>query len=142
MAAAQGQDKQLFDHIKHSIQTAPIYQLLGINMQRIESGFIEMTVKLGEIHTNALGIIQGGVIMTLADAAMGNAVRTLGIKGVTVDCSVSFPGAAQLGDTLIAQGKVIKAGKNLVFAQADVYTDDKLIGSSQATFFNTGKLEY
>lgn len=111
-------------------------------MQRIESGFIEMTVKLGEIHTNALGIIQGGVIMTLADAAMGNAVRTLGIKGVTVDCSVSFPGAAQLGDTLIAQGKVIKAGKNLVFAQADVYTDDKLIGSSQATFFNTGKLEY
>lgn len=136
------QDKELFDYIEHSIQTAPFYLLLGLKMQLIESGFIEMTIKLGEMHTNAMGLIQGGVIMTLADAAMGNAVRSLGINGVTVDCSVSFPDAAQLGDILVARGRVIKAGKNLIFAEADVYVDDRVIGSSKATFYKMGNLEY
>lgn len=142
MTEAQGQDELLFDHIQNSVQKAPLYQLLGINMQRMGSGFIDLTLKLDEMHTNALGMIQGGVIMTLADAAMGNAVRTLGIKGVTVDCTVSFPGAARLGDTLIAYGKVIKVGQNLIFAEANVYADDRLVGSSQATFFIRGKLEF
>ncbi len=137
-----GIEADLFAYICHSLQSTPYYKLLGIELQLIGPGYAEMSVKTGEEHTNPLGMIHGGLIMSVVDAAMGNAIRSLGIKGVTVDCSVALPGAAQLGDQILARGKVLKAGKNLIFAEASVYVNDKMIGDSKATFYNTGNIEF
>ena len=79
--------------------------------------------------------------MSLADAAMGNAIRSLGIKAVTVDCSTGFIASAQQGETVIARGEVLRAGKNMLFAQAEVRAGNRLLSNSKASYFKTGEID-
>jgi acyl-CoA thioesterase len=50
--------------------------------------------------------------------------------------------AARLGDTIVAKGKVLKAGKNLIFTEGQVYVGDKLIADSKATFQKISEFKY
>lgn len=137
-----GLDQQLFDYINGSVGNHPFYRLLGIKLTLLGSGSAELEVVAAPEHTNLMGFVHGGLIMSIADAAMGNAIRSLGIKGVTADCSVAFPGGARLGEMITAKGKVIKAGKNLIFAEATVWAYDRVLGHSRASFFRTGNIEF
>lgn len=141
-AVNNGVEEKLFNYIHHSITTTAYYQLLGLELMEMGSGYVEFWVKPAEKHTNPLGKVHGGLVMSIADAAMANSVRSLGINGVTCDCSVAFPGAARLGDLVTARGKVVKAGHNLVFAEAMVYANNKLIGQSKGTFYKIGDIEF
>ncbi len=134
-------NQELFKYLIESVAKTPYYQLLGINLTLLGKGKAELEVQIEQQHTNPMGLVHGGVIMSIADAAMGNAIRSTGVIGVTADCSVSFPGAARLGEKVIARGNVVKAGKNLIFAQATVFAQDRLLGHCKATFFNTGNIE-
>ena len=137
----EGIDQALFNYLIESVANTPYYHLLGINLTLLGKGKAELEVQVEKQHTNPMGLVHGGVIMTIADAAMGNAIRSLGLLGVTADCSVSFPGSARLGEKVIARGNVVKAGKNLIFAEAMVLADDRILGHSKSTFFNTGNIE-
>jgi acyl-CoA thioesterase len=137
-----GIEKRLFDYLVESINSTPFYQLLDLKITRIGPGFTEFKVVSGERHTNPLGVIHGGLIMSLADAAMANAIRSLGIKGVTVDCSTSLTAGAMLGEDVIARGEVLKAGNSMLFAEARVWADDRLLANAKASFFKTGDYDF
>lgn len=141
-AINDGLDRQLFVYLQKSIKNTAYYQLLGIELQRLAPGYAEIRVLTGQQHTNPLGLIHGGLITSIADAAMGNAIRSLGIKGVTVDMSAAFTAAARLGEMIVARGKVIKTGKNMIFAEAMVSSGDTLVGHSKATFYKISDLQY
>lgn len=137
-----GIEPQLFEYLKEAVANSPFYQLLGIKLALLGSGRSELEVQVKKDHTNPIGLVHGGLIMSIADAAMGNAIRSLGIVGVTADCSVAFPGSARMGEIITAKGNVIKTGKNLIFAEATVWAEDRVLGHSKATFFNTGNIEF
>ncbi|ABI68440.1 PaaI family thioesterase [Syntrophomonas wolfei] len=137
----QGIDEELFRHIADSIGDTPYYKLLGIQVINIGPGLAEMSVTVDLKHTNPLGVTHGGLMMSLADAAMGNAIRSLGIKAVTVDCSTGFIASAQQGETVIARGEVLRAGKNMLFAQAEVRAGNRLLSNSKASYFKTGEID-
>jgi len=137
----QGIDEELFRHIADSIADTPYYKLLGIQVINIGPGLAELSVTVDLKHTNPLGVTHGGLMMSLADAAMGNAIRSLGIKAVTVDCSTGFIASAQQGETVIARGEVLRAGKNMLFAQAEVRAGNRLLSNSKASYFKTGEID-
>ncbi len=137
----QGIDEELFRHIADSIGDTPYYKLLGIQVINIGPGLAEMSVTVDLKHTNPLGVTHGGLMMSLADAAMGNAIRSLGIKAVTVDCTTSMVAGASVGETIKARGTLEKVGKNLIFASAQVTTDEKLLASARGTFYRVGLIE-
>lgn len=136
-----GIDEKLFVYLRDSISKTPYYNLLGLNLNELGPGSAEIVTITRPEHTNPLGIIHGGLPMSLADAAMGNAVRTLGVKGVTVDCSTSLIAAAGIDEIMVARGKVVKAGKKLIFVEASVLCGDKLIANSKGTFYITGVID-
>ncbi|MGI5922149.1 MAG: PaaI family thioesterase [Syntrophomonadaceae bacterium] len=140
MPTNSGLDDQLFTKLLESISHTPFYQLLGMKVKELGPGYAEFTVMPEEKHTNPLGIIHGGLLMTIADAAMGNAIRSLGIRAVTVDCSTGLVSSATLGTEIIARGRVLKAGRNMIFTEAFVYAGDKLITTAKGTFFRTGDI--
>ncbi|MEN6350275.1 MAG: PaaI family thioesterase [Syntrophomonas sp.] len=137
-----GIDEKLFDYIVNSIKNTPYYQLLGIELTRLEAGNSELSVNITHQHTNPLGAIHGGLIMSLADAAMGNAIRSLGIKGVTVDCSTALIAAALEGEQVVARGRVLKAGKTMIFTEAHVWAGERLLSSAKGTFYKTGEMHF
>ena len=58
-------------------------------------GHAEMELALGPEHTNSIGLVHGGVYMTLMDAAMGHASTWCSVAGnrrqcVTVSLTTSF----------------------------------------------------
>jgi uncharacterized protein (TIGR00369 family) len=141
-ATNAGLDGKLFRYLQKSIKETAYYKLLGIELQTLAPGSADLQVVTDQQHTNPMGLIHGGLMTSLADAAMGNAVRSLGIKGVTADMSISLMAAARPGDTIIARGKVLKTGKNLIFAEALIYVGETLAGHSKATFFKIADINY
>ena len=137
----QGIEEELFDYLVHSIADTPYYMLLGVKVRLLASGLAELELEVSQQHINPMGAVHGGLYMSLADAAMGNAIRSLGIKAVTVDCNTSMIAGASVGETIKARGTLEKIGKNLVFASARVTTDEKLLASARGTFYRVGLID-
>jgi len=141
MVENMGIKPELFELIKVSVSQAPFYQLLGIELEQLGAGWAVLGVSSQEQHTNPMALVHGGLIMSLGDAAMGNAIRSMGIKAVTASMNIDFMRSAPLGARLVARGEVVKAGSNLVFARAVMESNHKLIGTTSGTFYVIGTIE-
>ncbi len=140
-AENNGLKQELFTYLTDAYTESPFYQLLGLRIKSLAPGKAEIVAETGKKHSNAQGMVHGGLFMTAADSAMGNAIRTLGIKAVTVDCNISFLAAAEFGKDILATGEIIKSGKNIFFTEAKVWCDQKLLAVAKASFFKTGIIE-
>ncbi len=137
-----GIDERLFNKISGIAQKMPFYNLLGIRSTAFGPGFAELKVSTRAEHANHLDMGHGGLLLSLADGAMGNAIRSLGILATTVDFSTALMSPAPLGQDILARGQVIKAGKNLIFARAQVYAGDKQLVETRGTFFRMGTIDF
>ncbi|MGE5545168.1 MAG: PaaI family thioesterase [Bacillota bacterium] len=137
----EGIDDRLFNIIVATNAQAPFYQLTGITTKALGPGWAEMAVQTETRHGNPLGLTHGGIVSTLADAAMANAVRTTGKKGVTVNYDISFLNTAPVGQEMVGRGRVDKAGSKIIFTSVEVVCGDKVIASSQGTFYVVGEIE-
>ena len=93
-------------------------------------------LRLAKPHTNAHGLIHGGLIATLADNAMGYSCghQLGGTYMVTIGLTVDYIGSAQVGQWLAVEPDVIKTGSTICFAQCLVKADDVVIARANATF--------
>jgi uncharacterized protein (TIGR00369 family) len=96
-----------------------------------------MGLRLAKAHTNARGLIHGGLIASLADNAMGyscSQVTGWTTSYVTVSLNVDYVGSAKIGQWLAVECEVIKTGSTLCFAQSLIKADDAVIARASATF--------
>ncbi|MBI5262420.1 MAG: PaaI family thioesterase [Bradyrhizobium sp.] len=96
-----------------------------------------MGLRLARPHTNARGLIHGGLIAALADNAMGySCAHVMGWTSslVTVSLSVDFIGSAEIGQWLAVESDVIKTGSTICFAQSLIKADEVVIARASATF--------
>ncbi len=101
----------------------PFARLCGIEALDVQEGRTRLRVRLEERHGNNLGVAHGGLVATLLDVAMGTAARmALGDAVLTLDMHVSFLAAGR--GTLLAEGRVVRAGGTVVFAEAEARTED------------------
>jgi len=94
-------------------------------------------LRLAKPHTNSRGLIHGGLIAALADAALGHscAHRMGGVSSlVTISLAVDFVGTAQVGQWLEVVSEVIKTGSTICFAQCLIKADDVVIARANGTF--------
>lgn len=98
----------------------PFYRHIGLHSEPGEApGTSLVRLPCGPDISNSHGHIHGGAIMTLLDAAMGIATRTLLVEGqgvTTVSMSVNFV-TAGAGD-LVARGRVVRQGKSIASTEA------------------------
>ena len=104
-------------------------------------GACEISLPFSQVVSQQHGYFHGGVIGTIADAAGGYAANTLLMpvsECLTAEYKINIV-APGLGDTLIARGKVLKAGKTLVVAGAEIFVvhegQEKLCAIMQQTLF-------
>jgi uncharacterized protein (TIGR00369 family) len=96
-----------------------------------------MGLRLAKPHTNARGLIHGGLIASLADNAMGYScahVMDWAVSLVTIGLSVDYIGSGSLGQWLAVEPHVIKTGSTICFAQSFIRADDAVIARANATF--------
>ena len=120
-------------HFRKSPFTDPWEPLYS---KRTEKAVI-MGLRLAKPHTNARGLIHGGLIASLADNAMGHscAQATDWVTSfVTISLAVDFTGSAEIGQWLSVESDVIRTGSTICFAQSLIKADDIVIARASGTF--------
>jgi uncharacterized protein (TIGR00369 family) len=98
---------------------------------------VSMGLRLAKAHTNARGLIHGGLIASLADNSMGYScaqATNWTTSFVTVSLSVDYVGSAGIGQWLAVDCEVIRTGNTLCFAQCLIKADDAVIARGSGTF--------
>lgn len=83
---------------------------------------------LDERHINAGGVCHGGVLLTLADTAMGAAAYRAGGRRpcATIALNSSFVAAAKIGQELRAEARLDRLAGGLAFMQCELSAGGRL----------------
>jgi uncharacterized protein (TIGR00369 family) len=90
-----------------------------------------------EKHLNVRGIAHGGMLVTVADSALGivlSMAREPPQPMVTVSLTTDFVEAARLGDWLEARVDIQRVGKRLAFANCYLVVGDRRILRASGVF--------
>ena len=111
-------------------------ETIGARVAEVELGHavVELDVHAGHRHEG--GVVQGGVISQIADAAMGMALMTRqasGMSNTTIELKINFLRPVVEG-RLRAIGRVVDIRSTLLFAEADVRDErDRLVARASST---------
>lgn len=108
---------------------------IGARLEEVRAGYARSVLTVEPRHLNAGGVCQGGVIFTLADLTFAAIVNASAFLTPLVGGTIYYHRSAQLGDTLIAEGKVLSDHHKLPCAVVEVRTQD---GTHVATFTGEG----
>jgi uncharacterized protein (TIGR00369 family) len=103
-------------------EQAQFVRSLGIELIAFGDGWCETKIAVTPTLEQQHGFVHAGVLMTLADHTCGGAAATMAPKGqdvITVENKVSFLRPAS-GAALFCRAEVLKAGKRLIFTEAEV----------------------
>jgi uncharacterized protein (TIGR00369 family) len=112
---------------------------LGATLEAIVPGAVEIALRPNAAISQQHGFVHAGAVTAIADSAAGYAALTLMPPGTGV-LSTEFKInllAPAVGDRIVARGRVVKAGRTLTVAQAEVFAEsggrEKLIALLTAT---------
>lgn len=118
----------------------PFLERLGIELLAWDEGLVEMALMPTDEHGNRTGIVQGGVIATMMDAACGysglfSLTDDEPQHAITIMLAISYLAPARLGERLHAVGRVTGQGRKVYFASAEVRNEHgALVASAQGSF--------
>jgi uncharacterized protein (TIGR00369 family) len=111
-------------------------QTLGARIAEAEPGRVVVEIEVGPQHRQGAGVVQGGVITQIADAAMGMSLATMQedrVWNTTIELKINFLRPAIEG-RLRAVGRVVQIKQSLLFGEADVFDEKgRLIATASST---------
>ncbi|MFN5982798.1 MAG: PaaI family thioesterase [Fluviicola sp.] len=112
--------------------------LLQMHFSVIDKGEIAYYMTITDEHLATPIAAHGGSLAALMDATLGVCALTQVCEEMkvvsTVNMNMNFLLPANLGDHLIGRAKVVKAGKRIVFVEAQIFNQkEQLIATGSAT---------
>ncbi len=110
----------------HEAQAVPpgsVFDTLDIRPTHVGRGWARAQMVLGPQHLNQRGFCQGGVVVTLADAAAGWATYCVVPDGhafTTLELHSNLMGSEGEGDTLVALARPVHVGRTTAVLSVDV----------------------
>lgn len=103
--------------------------LIGPVWERWRGDTLVLAFEAGAQHGNQRDVVQGGMLMTLADRAMGHTLR-LALDGqpvATVQLNTQFLAAGQAGELIEAQASLTRITRHIAFVEGHVFAGDRLL---------------
>jgi uncharacterized protein (TIGR00369 family) len=101
-----------------------IGKLLGFSLKEVERGRVVFEGRPGPQHYNPLGIVHGGLALTLLDSCTGCAIHTMLDKATTyttVETKVNFVRSmTDKTGVVYAEGKTIHVGSRIATAEGRI----------------------
>jgi uncharacterized protein (TIGR00369 family) len=128
-------DPHFASRIRESFGRQKAMALIGASLRTVEPGHVEIALPYRDELTQQKGFIHGGILGMIADTACGYAAFSLMPAGgslVTVEYKMNILTPAR--SALVARGHVIRPGRTLTVARAEVYAEDgKHVATMQQT---------
>lgn len=109
--------------VRASFARQKVMNLIGAEMGALAPGHCEIRLPFRDDLTQQNGFFHAGITGTIVDSAGGYAGLTLmpaGAEVLTVEFKLNLLAPAD-GDLLVAEGQVLKSGRNLVITRGEVY---------------------
>ncbi|KAJ7761487.1 HotDog domain-containing protein [Mycena maculata] len=117
--------KSFLDNKGHDYQCFPNLQL-----HNASPGVVIASLKVEPYNLNRVGVLHGGLIMSLTDTLGSLAVATKGqfMTGVSTDIGTSFcRPSGRTGDVLHVKAELIGMGKSLAYTRVEFTNPDGLL---------------
>lgn len=121
------------------IPMPPIAELMGFEGLEAGEGRVVFSATPAEYHYNPIGVVHGGLALTLLDSAMGCAVQSTlpaGMGYTTLEVKVNFARAITSDTGLVeCEGTVVHRGRSTATAEGRVFAKDtgKLLAHGTTT---------
>jgi uncharacterized protein (TIGR00369 family) len=123
--------------LRNHVESSAFHSWAGLRLVRVEVGDVEVALPLEPHHLNPGGILHGGLIATLADTAIGLAVRSALPEDrthVTAQLDVHFLERVDHG-TVRARGTAVRVGGRMAYGEGDVRNEEgRLLARASGTF--------
>ena len=128
-------DPNFASRIRASFGRQKAMALIGATLKSVAPGRVEISLPYRDDLTQQKGFVHGGILGMIADTACGYAAFSLmPARGslVTVEYKMNILTPAR--GSLVAHGSVVRAGRTLTVARAEVYAEDgKHVATMQQT---------
>jgi uncharacterized protein (TIGR00369 family) len=128
-------DPDFAARVRESFGRQKAMGLIGASLTAVEPGYVEIALPFRDDLTQQKGFVHGGILGMIADTACGYSAFSLmpaGCSLVTVEYKINILTPAR--GSLVAKGQVVKPGRTLTIARAEVYSEDgKHVATMQQT---------
>jgi acyl-CoA thioesterase len=142
MTSSKENKEEQISLLTEKIKTEPITSFLKSEILEISEGYSKVSLYMRPEFQNFHGIVFGGIIMSIADQAFGAAANSMAYPSVASTLNVYFVSSAKVGDTLTAEGRVIKSGRKAGFTEVRVVNqENKLVAKATGITIPTKQSE-
>ena len=120
---------------------SPFGRWLCGTLRSADYGSMSVEFVIREDMTNPGGVLHGGAAAAIMDDVSGMMVYALGREFVytSVNLNCDFLNPAWQGDVLLANARVIRAGRNVVHCECEIVTPEgKIVAKSATNLIQTG----
>lgn len=117
-------DPRFEQRVRESFGKQGLMETLGARLDAVAPGRVEIALVPRPEIMQQHGFVHAGAVSSIADSAAGYAALSLmppGAGVLTTEFKINLLAPA-IGDRLIARGQVVKAGRTLTLAQAEVFS--------------------
>ncbi len=116
-------DPAFAERVRSSFEAQALMRLIGASLERVEPGEVDIALSHRLDLTQQHGYLHAAILAAIADSACGYAAHTLmpaGSEVLSVEFKLNLLRPAA-GERFVARGRVVRAGRTLTVAAADVF---------------------
>lgn len=113
------------ERVRASFAKQTMMQTLGAELESVAEGRVVITAPILPLALQQQGAGHAGLAFSIGDSAAGYSALTVMEEGkevMTVEMKINLM-APSVGDRLVAEGRVIRAGRRIVVVAADVFAE-------------------
>jgi uncharacterized protein (TIGR00369 family) len=115
----------------------PFHDHVALTIESAENGQARLRMKWRPEHALASGVLHGGFLAILSDAAVHTAADTLLKPGetlTTIELKTNFLAPVR-GQDAIAEASIVKRGRTIVLGEVDIRVESgEIVGKSLVTY--------
>jgi acyl-CoA thioesterase len=118
-----GQENIMNENITSYLENDRFAALVGVKLVEVKHGYAKAKMEITDKHLNAVNIVQGGAIFTLADFAFAAASNSYGQVSLGINANISYFRPPK-GSALFAEAKEISSSKKIGNYTVDIFDEN------------------
>ncbi len=118
---------------------SPFMKWLNPTILSAEEGHLEFQYKIRPEWLNPVGTLHGGISAAIVDDIIGATIISLNepFFYTTINNVIDYFSSAKKEETIIAETRIVKKGKQFIHAQCEIWNEDKsrLIAKGSSNLF-------
>ena len=133
-ATGAGSASDNLAELRAKAEREPIASFLDIKLVDLAQGYAKVSAKLKPEYLNFNNLVFGGILMAVADQAFAYGTNSVITPNVASQFNIHFVAGADVNDELIAECRVVRAGRRVCISEMTVTNQDgKLIAKATGT---------